>query len=141
MNNCQCKSESVIYQDSQRDLLGVEYNKRLHALTRERDFNQDAVLLNSEVGKAAKIYRNAIITNCSTVIPPNIKDLVSYSMLTSLERDEYDKYQYICEKNLEELNNLFKTIEGLLNMCDTYEQKLDILVRYEIVTLPKKTKK
>ena len=62
-------------------------------------------------------------------------------MLTTLEKDEYDKYQCIYEKNLDELNKLFQTINGLLNMCDTYEQKIDILVRYGILELPKKTKK
>ena len=138
--SCQCKSEAAC-SNAYSELLDMEYNKRRSILTLEKEFNQDAILLNSEVGKAAKIYRNAIITNCSTVIPPNIKDLVSYSMLTTLERNEYDKYQCIYENNLEELNKLFQTINSLLNICDTYEQKLDILVRYGILELPKKTRK
>jgi len=123
-----------------KDLLDLSYFKEKELIEAESEARKDLIINSTEIGKAAKVFINVVRVH-TNVRAPRIQDLVSYEMLPFETREDIDGINRRAEVKITELNAKYQTIYSLITLTDNYEQKIDILTRYGIIELPKKTRK
>lgn len=92
--------------------------------------------LDTPIGKAALAYGEELTKLTGKI--SDIDCLICEDILSLETKDKLQKENNNYYKQLNELLAKRDTINNLFKMCDTFEQKIDILTRYKIIELPKK---
>lgn len=92
------------------------------------------VLANSEVGKTARTYIEAIKKHTSiTFVAQDIKSLVPLESLTEKEKQEYVKLMNEASTEINKLHNKYNTCLALLSIATAYSDKVQILKDYGVI--------
>lgn len=118
------------------ELIEKWYEVREEELTKAYKNTNRKIRLDTPVGKAALAYSEEITKMTGRIT--DVDYLIHDDMLSLETKDKLKKENTDYYKQLNELRAKRDTITNLFEMCDTFEQKLDILTRYKIVELPKK---
>ena len=120
-----------------KDLLHNRYNELRTKLDKNYEEDKEAVIADSELYKAAKKIVD-IVKKVNINSKVNINDVVNVNLydLSYLTKDQQialdETYNAYCDETTK-LQNKFQELETLLDLADTYEQKHDLLVKYEII--------
>lgn len=120
-----------------KDLLHNKYNELKTKLDKNYEESKEAIIADSELYKAAKKVAD-IIKKINVNCKVNINDIVNVNLydINYLSKDQQialdETYNYYKDATIK-LQNKFQELETLLDLADTYEQKHDLLVKYEII--------
>lgn len=120
-----------------KDLLHNRYNELKTKLDKSYEENKEAIIADSELYKAAKKIVD-IVKKVNINSKVNINDIVNVNLydITYLSKDQQialdETYNAYWDEVIK-LQNKFQELETLLDLADTYEQKHDLLVKYEII--------
>lgn len=89
------------------------------------------IIETSEVGKAAKAYIDAAIKACGTA--PSIDTLVTDMMLPRIAQDMLEQLHNELNIADKALHTKYNEVKYLLEIADTFEQKMSIYERYGIL--------
>lgn len=120
-----------------KDLLNNRYNELKTKLDKNYEENKEAIIADSELYKAAKkvaeIVKKTNINcdiNINNIVNVNLYDVkyLTKDQRIALDEESNDYYDATIK-----LQNKFQELDTLLGLADTYEQKHDLLVKYEII--------
>lgn len=89
------------------------------------------IIETSEVGRAAKVYMEAAIKACGTA--PSIDTLVTDMMLPRIAQDMLEQLHTELNTADKALHTKYNEVKYLLEIADTFEQKMSIYERYGIL--------
>lgn len=118
------------------ELIEKWYEAREKELTEAYKNTNRKIRQDTPIGKAALAYGEELtklIGRISDIDYLIRDDILSLETKNKLQKENTNYY-----KQLNELMVKRDTITNLFEMCDTFEQKIDILTRYKIIELPKK---
>lgn len=121
-------------------LISQYHEKQLKDIKTATRLARRDCILDGELGDMAVKFADALNLatksdrfNAVEMIPSEALTFSQKAYLSGLEVHE--------DVVIDELNKKCREVSALVSICDTYEQKLDILVRYDIIALPTKSKK
>jgi hypothetical protein len=104
-----------------------EYNDNRHAAIKK-------VYDNTTIGKAINTFIKAIQNaNCKDVETPKFDSLWTNKFLTINELKAIDAANDEYHTNIMKLNNLCQECAAILVNCETFEQKMTVLQKYDII--------
>lgn len=123
--------------DPIEDLLSMYRKERIAEIDMEADENIQEIREKSKLGK---IYKRLVkqadveIKKEFSEIYEQIKDkiYISFDNTCEMQRD-IDKIIELRTEQIEDLQDMIKKVRIMLALTETYEQKMDILKRYEIL--------
>ena len=125
-------------------LVNIYYDNKTQAIQKKCDKEKELILTNNLVYKKAKEFTDFInqfnaAQNCISNLKPY--DFINaYNYLTISERKDLQTIDDTTTVAIKDVETERNTVLTLINSAETFEQKLDILNRYNILILPKKNK-
>lgn len=125
-------------------LVNIYYDNKAQAIQKECEKEKELVLTNNLVYNKAKEFTDFInqfnaTQNCISNLKPN--DFINaYNYLTINERKDLQTIDDTTAAAIKDMETERNIVLELINSAETFEQKLDILNRYNILILPKKNK-
>lgn len=125
-------------------LVNKYYDNKVQTIQKECEKEKELVLTNNLVYNKAKEFTDFInqfnaAQNCISNLKPH--DFINaYNYLTISERKDLQTIDDTITAAIKDVETERDTVLALLSSTETFEQKLDILNRYNILILPKKNK-
>lgn len=123
-------------------LVNKYYDNKVQTIQKECEKEKELVLTNNLVYNKAKEFTDFInqfnaAQNCISNLKPH--DFINaYNYLTISERKDLQTIDDTTTAAIKDVETERDTVLALLSSTETFEQKLDILNRYNILILPKK---
>lgn len=114
-----------------RSIMEREYNREMRELEAAQNKEIDEAYCICEIGKQAKLLATLIQAN--TTLDIDFKTFLSVDILPLNAQRAIQQIRQNYKDKMEELAHKYQNLEAMLSICETYEQKRDLLKKNKII--------